>query len=346
MLKCAGEPLVEAIAELFDDVIQCHGEVPARWKETRLRVLFKSGDARCPDNYWPISILPILLKLFSRVMHARIADLLTSAQSHDQAGFRGGYSCDDHLFTLTLLHEKCSEWEMPFWIAAIDFRKAFDTVEREELWSASQEQQIPAPYICALRRLCTDQTGTIVEQKQSRPFSITRCTTQGDPISSPLFNAVFEKAMAKVKRVWIRRGLGIQVSSFNKEEKLLNLRFADNVLLVAKSLQTQRSMMVELREAVGEVGLQMHMGKTIILANDVGKQRKKASDTFIGEEKVWILPTAESTKYLGRALCFENPYDQELTHKITSGWPNLESTELNYAIDISLCIKGWSYLMP
>ena len=38
------------------------------------------------------------------------------------------------------------------------------------------------------------------------------------------------------------------------------------ILLVAKSLQTLRSRMVELREAVGEVGLQMHMGKTVILA--------------------------------------------------------------------------------
>ena len=58
------------------------------------------------ENYRPISILPILLKLFSRVLCARIANILSKAQTLDQAGFRPGYSCDDHLFALTMLYEK------------------------------------------------------------------------------------------------------------------------------------------------------------------------------------------------------------------------------------------------
>ena len=69
-----------------------------------------------------------MLKLFSRIVQARIAEELCSAQSVDQAGFRPGFSTEDHLFTVTMLAEKLSEWRSPVWIAAIDFRKDFDTV--------------------------------------------------------------------------------------------------------------------------------------------------------------------------------------------------------------------------
>ena len=65
MLKFSGDGLAEVLAEFFSDIIHGRGGVPDEWKKTRLRVLFKKGDTRQPDNYRPISILPIMLKLFS-----------------------------------------------------------------------------------------------------------------------------------------------------------------------------------------------------------------------------------------------------------------------------------------
>ena len=46
-----------------------------------------------PGNYRPISILPILYKLFSRVLDARLKVLLSKTQSVDQAGFKKGFGC-------------------------------------------------------------------------------------------------------------------------------------------------------------------------------------------------------------------------------------------------------------
>ena len=109
MVKLGGTTLAEVLAETFTDVLMGKGEVPEVWKKTRLEVLFKKGDVKSLENYRPISILPILLKLFSRVLLARIGDTLHRAQSGDQAGFRQGFGCDDHLFTLTMLYEKCQE---------------------------------------------------------------------------------------------------------------------------------------------------------------------------------------------------------------------------------------------
>ena len=83
---------------------------------------------------------------------------------------------------------------------------------------------------------------------------------------------------------------------------LTNLRFADDIVLVASSLQTLRRMMEDLSAEAKKVGLEIHMGKTKILTNKQGRRKNKASYADVGSAKVEILSAGESTKYLGRDL--------------------------------------------
>ena len=106
MLKAGGDYLLEVLARVFTSILADGEEPPQTWKHTCIKVLFKKGDPKLPSIYRPISILLILYKLFSMVLHERLLAYLTEEQSVDQAGFRKGYSCDDHLLTLVLLHEK------------------------------------------------------------------------------------------------------------------------------------------------------------------------------------------------------------------------------------------------
>ena len=69
--------------------------------------------------------------------------VLESEMSVDQAGSRANYSCDDHLFTTTIIRQRCEEFGLPLWFAAVDFRKAFDTVEHTFLWNALRELKLP-----------------------------------------------------------------------------------------------------------------------------------------------------------------------------------------------------------
>ena len=157
LLKESGEVLCGAIAEVFTDVMLPESEVPAYWKETRLKVIHKKGDQQNPENYRPIAVLPILYKLFSRILCSRVTGFLLTAQSVDQAGFRPGFSCDDHLFAITLVAEKMNEYKCPLWIVAVDFKKAFDTIEHFSLWEALNEQRVPEQYIRTLQKLHANQ---------------------------------------------------------------------------------------------------------------------------------------------------------------------------------------------
>ena len=52
------------------------GRVPSLWKVARVSPIFKSGDISKPENYRPISILPIFSKILERAIHTQLSTYL------------------------------------------------------------------------------------------------------------------------------------------------------------------------------------------------------------------------------------------------------------------------------
>ena len=61
-----------------------------------------------------------------------IADVLLLGE---QNGFRKGRSCKDCIFSASQIIEKHREFNIPTYTAFIDFKKAFDSVDRDKLWT-------------------------------------------------------------------------------------------------------------------------------------------------------------------------------------------------------------------
>ena len=93
----------------------------------------------------------------------------------------------------------------------------------------------------------------------SKSFDIKRGTKQGDPMSPILFGAVLEDIVKPLKDRWIKRRWGVNVNG----EYLNNLRFADDILLVASSRKQLASMLRELASASSKVGLQVLQARLV-----------------------------------------------------------------------------------
>ena len=52
---------------------------------------------------------------------------------NEQAGFRKGRSCIDHIFVLSEILEQSAEWNNNLYVLYVDFEKAFDSLHGETL---------------------------------------------------------------------------------------------------------------------------------------------------------------------------------------------------------------------
>ena len=104
-------------------------------KVARVIPIHKSEDAMKINNYRPVSVLPLFLKIFERVMYARINNFITKNNIlyKYQFGFREGHGTN---MALIVLMDKILNFIDSGDVVLgvfLDFSKAFDTVDQKIL---------------------------------------------------------------------------------------------------------------------------------------------------------------------------------------------------------------------
>ena len=95
--------------------------------------LYKSGDERQAVNYRPITLLPIMYKLITKIVTERMMIIVeeSHALSSMQAGNRKNMSCMVQMNLLLHVIKHAHRNDKPLYIISTDVRKAFDTVAYE-----------------------------------------------------------------------------------------------------------------------------------------------------------------------------------------------------------------------
>ena len=95
-------------------------------------------------------------------------------------------------------------------VAAVDFKKAFDSIQHDAIWSSLRNHSISEQHICLLRKLSADQRATLLTDVESDDFRIARGTKQGDSSNSLFLNSVLQSPVEKDNETWNEKGLGHQ----------------------------------------------------------------------------------------------------------------------------------------
>lgn len=113
----------------------CEGVFPAKLKASRVVPLHKKGDKCTPKNFRPVSVVPILGKIFEKIVKIQVCsyfnkfNLLTEAQF----GYRMGRSTVDAVEGLVVDIVKAFEDGCLAQVTACDLSKAFDCVDHNIL---------------------------------------------------------------------------------------------------------------------------------------------------------------------------------------------------------------------
>ena len=304
VLKMAGPEVIQAITRQFNAILKT-GRVPEDWKSTNTILLFKKGDKSDIGNYRPIALMSQLCKMFSRVILNRIARLLKEGSRREQAGFKAGFSTVDHIYTVTQLLEITREFHIPLCLLFIDFKKAFDSVEKKAVLNALKMHGVSKGYVDMIDQLYTDCSTRISLLKTPVKVPVKRGVKQGDVLSPSLFSACLEIVL---------RDLDLEGGVNIDGEKLQYLLFADDIVLVAHNPEDLQRMLEALNELTSKIGLEMHPGKTQWMCN---KYCDRTAEVMFNNR---VLERVDEYIYLGRLVNPENNLLPELARRRQSGW--------------------------
>jgi hypothetical protein len=133
LLKNGGPNLVDALHAVIQQTWTSE-TLRRNWTEGVMCPVYKKGDKLDCKNYRGICLLNVTYKVFAKILYDRLLPYANVAVQHYQAGFQSGKSTTDQLFALRQILEKCNEFNITTRHLFIDFKAAYDTIIRNEVY--------------------------------------------------------------------------------------------------------------------------------------------------------------------------------------------------------------------
>ena len=139
----------------------------------------------------------------------------------------------------------------------MDYAKAFDCVDHNQLWKILKEMRIPDHLTCLLKNLYAGQEATVRTGHGTTDwFQIGKGVGQGCILSPCLFNLYAE---------YIMRNAGLEEAQAGIKtagRNISNLRYADDTTLMAESEEELKRLLMKVKEESEKVGLKLNIQKT------------------------------------------------------------------------------------
>ncbi|KAJ7417326.1 hypothetical protein WISP_65029 [Willisornis vidua] len=178
------------------------------------------------NNWRPITIGSILLRLFSRVMTARLAK--ACPLSPRQRGFIRAAGCSENLKLLQILIRHTKREHRELGVVFVDISKAFDTVSHQHILMGLAQKGVD-PHITNLVKNMYENTYTRITTKvaDTQDIQMKVGVKQGGPISPLLFNLVMDPLLCKLEEC----GKGFRKGG----NTVTAMAFADDLVLLSDS---------------------------------------------------------------------------------------------------------------
>ena len=259
--------------------------------------IFKKGDANDPKNYRGISLMSCFCKLFTSILNNRLIEWSSTNNiiSDVQFGFQPNLSAVDAIFSLRSLITKFTQSRKKLYCFFIDYKKAFDSIIRSNLWIKIKHYGIHGKLLSIIQSMysdiktCVKSSGSI-----SQFFENFVGLLQGEVLSPMLF-ALY---VNDLENVFLNEGnMPIELNTLS----LFNIMYADDMVICAESASELQNMLNTLSNYCIDWGLEVNVEKTkIVVFRNAGRASNEETWSFDGK----IIQVVDQFTYLGILLNF------------------------------------------
>ncbi|XP_045488502.1 uncharacterized protein LOC123690046 [Pieris rapae] len=281
------------------------GTFPNELKVAKIVPIHKAGSKFDPCNYRPISVLPVLSKVFEKILYKRLHSFLNSKDFfyQKQYGFRAqSNTLAATIDLVTKIKNKIDQKQLALGIF-IDLKKAFDTISHEKLLQKLELTGVTGKALEIFKSYMENRTQIVkIGEYESNPCALNYGVPQGSILGPLLFltyiNSIFEL------------GLKGDISLYADDTSLFY--FGNSVEVLVADAQNDLNL---LHEWFQSNLLTINITKTnyVIFA----AKNKKINNNFELKIDEKLLERKTKEKYLGLTL------DSNLTWK-----PHLEKIKL------------------
>ncbi|KAK3540824.1 hypothetical protein QTP86_002367 [Hemibagrus guttatus] len=294
--KCLGEAAVEFLTSLFNRVLESE-RMPEEWRRSVLVPIFKNkGDVQSCSNYKGIKLMSHTMKLWERVVEARLRKLVEICEQ--QYGFMPRKSTTDAIFALRNLMEKYRDGQRELHCMFVDLEKAYDRVSREELWYCMRKSGVAEKYVRVVQDMY-ERSRTVVRCAvgQTEEFKVEVGLHQGSTLNPFLFAIVMD-----------------QLSEEVRQESPWTMMFADDIVICSESREQGDENLERWKFALERRGMKVSRSKTEYMC--VNEREGSGTVRLQGEEVKKI----QEFKYLGSTVQSNGECGKEVKKRVQAGW--------------------------
>ena len=212
------------------------------WKRSVFVPIPKKGSAKENSNYHTIALISHTSKVMLKILQVRLQQYRNRELLDIQAGFRKGRGTRDQISNICWTTEKAREFQKHIYFSFTDYTKAFACMDHNKRWKIVKQTGIPARLTCLLRNLFVGQEATVRTGHGTTDwFQIGNGVCQGCILSPCLFNLYAEDIMRNAGLDEAQAGIKIAKRNIN------NLRYADDITLMAESEEKLKSLLMKVK---------------------------------------------------------------------------------------------------
>ena len=239
------------------------------WSKSIINPVPKKGDPSEPQNHRGIALIPTTAKIYNRVLLNRIRPHLEPLLRTNKNWFQPGRSTVSQILTLRRFVEGIKAKNLTAVLTVVDFKKAFDSVNRDKMFEILKAYGILNQIVLARASMYYNTEAIVCSPGgETDFFAFHAGVLQGDTLAPYLLIIALDYAMRSAIEGYEDLGFTLTERRSRRSAAVMitDTDFADDIALISNNLDKVQSLLEGVETGATEVALHINTGKTEYMA--------------------------------------------------------------------------------